>query len=344
MTHPHPDTATQAEPSPKPVANRRPLFIFGCPRSGTSLLSRIFNSHPNIAIPFESHFYDGLYPIVRRYGELDERRMRTLLSEILRSRFVKNWAPLPSLPETLAAMSRPGFDGVVEGLLRAWLVRQGKPRWGEKTPQHTLCWRPILAGFPDLQVIHVIRDGRDVALSYRAAFFGPKHVYHLAKRWRLYLRAAEESQAVLGESRFLPVRYEDLVAQPELEVRRICAFLGEEFAPAMLTFHHKAIPRIADQRNLANLQKPVMTDSVGKWQRRMTAREIRIFEALAGDKLEQYGYKRALAEARIPAWEALSCRYLEHPPRRAWAMLRNRQGYRIALERLRLRLRLRLAR
>jgi hypothetical protein len=302
----------------------------------------MLDSHPNIGIPYESHFYNGLYPVVRHYGDLDDQRTRTLVTEILRSEFVKKWATLPSVTETLAAITRPGFDGVVEGLLRAWTLRQGKSRWGEKTPQHALCWRTILAGFPDLQVIHLIRDGRDVALSYKAAFFGPKHAYHLAERWGQYLAAAEESQAVLGEGGFLPVRYEDLTADPERELRRICDFLGEEFAPSMLTFHRGALAQISDQRNLANLRRPILTDNVGKWRKEMSAREIRIFEALAGAKLERYGYNKALGEARIPAWEAFSCRYLEHPPRRAWAMLRNRQGYRIALERLRLRLRLRL--
>lgn len=342
MTFRQPDAASPAQPVPMAPGGRRPFFIFGCPRSGTSLLSRMLDSHPDIAIPYESHFYDGLYPVVRRYGDLDDRRTRTLVTEILRSEFLKTWAPLPSPAETLAAITRPGFDGVVEGLLRAWTLRQGKSRWGEKTPQHTFCWRTILAGFPDLQVIHLIRDGRDVALSYKAAFFGPKHVYHLAARWGQYLAAAEESQAVLGESGFLPVRYEDLVAEPEGELRRICAFLGEAFAPAMLTSHRGDLAQISDQRNLANLRRPIMADNIGKWRREMTAREIRIFEALAGAELERYGYARALGEARIPVWEAISCRYLEHPPRRALAMLRNRQGHRLALERLRLRLRLRL--
>ena len=302
----------------------------------------MLDSHPRMAIPYESHFYDGLYPVVRRYGDLGEKRTRTLVTEILRSEFLKTWTPLPTTEETLAAITRPGFNGVVEGLLRAWTQLKGKSRWGEKTPQHTLWWRTILAGFPDLQVIHLVRDGRDVALSYKAAFFGPKHVYQLAGRWKQYLAAAEASQTVLGESRFLPVRYESLLAEPERELRGICAFLGEEFAPAMLTFHREDIPPIADQRNLANLGRPILTDNIAKWRREMSARELRIFEALAGSDLERYEFPRAVAGARIPAWEAISCRYLEHPPRRAWAMVRNRQGYRTALERLRLRLRLRL--
>jgi Sulfotransferase family len=300
----------------------------------------MLGSHPNIAIPYESHFYDGLYPLVRRYGALDDRRTRALIAEILRSRFVQQWAPLPTVPETLAAITRPGFDGVVEALMRVWTRQQGKSRWGEKTPQHTLCWRTIVAGFSDLQVIHLVRDGRDVALSYRAAFFGPKHIYPLAQRWALYLAEAEATQAALGKSGFLLVRYEDLLAEPERELRRICGFLGEEFDPAMLHFHERSLTRISDQRNQANLLQPVLSDNVEKWRGKMTAREIRIFESVAGAELERYGYARALSNPRLSRWEALSCRYLEHPPRRVLAMLRNRQGFQLARERLRLRLRL----
>jgi hypothetical protein len=108
-------------------------------------------------------------------------------------------------------LEKHDFHGIVDGLLRGWGALIGEGRWGEKTPQHTLCWRTILSGFPNAQVIHLVRDGRDVMLSYRSAFFGPKHVYPLALRRRQYLAAAEEVRAALGEGRFVRVRYEDLV-------------------------------------------------------------------------------------------------------------------------------------
>ena len=318
-----------------------PFFIFGCPRSGTSLLTRMLDRHPRIAIPYESHLYNRVYPIVRR-AHLERAGVRTrLVAEILRSDYIREWDPPPSLSDTPAAIKRDDFHGIVDGLISAWAQKQGKARWGEKTPQHTLWWRTILDGFPDVQVIHLIRDGRDVALSYRAAHFGPKHVYHLAPRWIQYLAAAEAAQAALGETGFLAVRYEDLLERPEAELRRVCAFLGESFDPDLLAFHRTAAAYPTDERNEANLRKPILAGNVQKWRTEMTAREVRLFEALAGPQLERYGYVRSLRDARISTWEALSCRYLEHPPRRAMAMLNNSQGRRLALQDLRFRLRMR---
>ena len=325
------------------LQSQRPFFVFGCPRSGTSLLTRMLDRHPAIAIPYESHLYNRLYPIVRRAGGLGNPRTRArLVAEILRTDYIKEWVPPPSLSATLAAITRDDFHGIVEGLMRAWTSGQGKSRWGEKTPQHTLHWRTILEGFPDLQVIHVIRDGRDVALSYRAAHFGPKHVYPLARRWIQYLSAAEAARAVLGERAFLSVRYESLVEKPEVELKRICAFLGEEFTPGMLRYYSGGAAYPTDRRNVDNLRRPVLADNTNKWRTQMSARELRIFEAIAGASLERYGYARAVRDPHIAIWEALSCRYLEHPPRRALAMINNLQGYRLALQALRFRLRVRL--
>jgi hypothetical protein len=314
-----------------------PFFIFGCPRSGTSLLSRMLASHPNLAVPYESHLYDSVFPIVQRHGDPSRRSARArLVSEILRTEPIRRWTPPPSVADTLDAIQRDDFHGIVEALMRTWAASQGKSRWGEKTPQHTFCWRAISAGFPGLQVVHLIRDGRDVALSYRAAHFGPKHVYPLARRWRNYLAAAEEARATLGDQVFLQVRYEDLVTDPERELRRICRFLGEEFAPSMLAFHRGRNFHV-DQRNAQNLQRPVMTDNIGRWRTGLTAREVRIFEALAGTYLERYGYPRAVTYPHVSTWEALCCRYLEHPPRRLSAMVKNYEGYRLAMENVRLR-------
>lgn len=329
--------------SPRNGARPRPFFIFGCPRSGTSLLARMLDAHPKLAIPYESHFYNWVYPLVQRRCDLSDASTRArLVTEMLRTDPLTMWTPPLSAAETLAAIPRHDLHGVFEGFMRAWTMRQGKVRWGEKTPPHTLWWRTIRSGFPDLQVIHLIRDGRDVALSHKAAPFGPKHVYQSALRWVQYLSAAEEAEAALGGRAFLALRYEDLLAEPERQLRRICEFLEEEFAPEMLKFYTDETAYPTDGRNLENLRRPVLSDNTGKWRAQMSSRELRIFEALAGAKLERYGYPRALEHPRISSWEAISCRFVEHPPQRALAMLRNRQGHRFAYQRLRFSLRVRI--
>ena len=229
----------------------------------------------------------------------------------------------------------------MEGLLGSWTLRRGKTRWGEKTPHHTLCWQTILEGFPELKVVHLVRDGRDVALSFRAAPFGPKHVYPAAHHWVRYVSAAEAAGAALGADSFLVVRYEDLVSDPERELRRICTLLGEEYDPAMLGYHNRNVPYPTDDRNAANLKRPVLADGSGRWRTELTLREQRIFEAIAGDHLERYGYPVLQSRPKLTSWERMSCRYLEHPPRRLLAMLTNRKGYGFALESLRLSLTLR---
>jgi hypothetical protein len=317
--------------------NDNPFFIFGCPRSGTSLLSRMLGAHSNLAIPYESHLYNNVYPAVLRHADLALATTRArLVTEILRTEHIQMWAPPPRSADVLSAITRYDFHGIVEGLLSSWAAAEGKPRWGEKTPQHTLCWRRILPAFPGAQVINVVRDGRDVALSYKRAFFGPKHVYPLAERWKQYLESAEEARAFLGEEAYLQVRYEDLLASPEQELRRICSFLKEDFDPAMLTYYESQPVGRREPRNACNLCLPVISSNVSKWRTEMSRRELRIFEALAGSALEQYGYTRALGQARVSPLESLACQYLEHPTCRAPAILANRQGQRLVMQKLRL--------
>jgi hypothetical protein len=315
----------------------RPLFIFGCGRSGTSLLSRMLDSHPAIGVPFESHLYNRILPRIRRSADLgDPSTRRRILSTILGTEFVRQWSPRPSLETTLAAVRRPDFHGLVEALLGSWARSRGKARWGEKTPHHTLHWRSIVEGFPDLQILHVVRDGRDVALSFRSAPFGPKHVYQAAQHWMRNVDAAEAARAAVGDTAFLQVRYEDLLASPEGELRRICEFLGEPYDPAMLAFHRQDIAYPTDARNEGGLRRPVQRENREKWRTGLSARELRIFEALAGQQLDRYGYPRTVPRPTISAWEVTSCRILKHPPRRLLAMLRNRKGYGYTLESIRL--------
>lgn len=301
----------------------------------------MLDSHPAIAVPYESHLYNRIYPLVRR-ADFDSASARErLVREVLGTTDLKHWRPRASLEATLAAVRRPGFHGIVEALMESWTRERGKVRWGEKTPHHTLCWQVIREGFPDLKVVHVVRDGRDVALSFRAAPFGPKHVYPAAQHWVRYLEAAEAAGAALGAASYLVVRYEELVSDPERELRRICTLLGEAYDPAMLGYHRAQIPYPTDHRNSRNLKRPVLADSSGRWRTELTVREQRIFEAVAGDHLRRYGYPVREIRPTLTDWERLSCRYLEHPPRRLLAMLMNRKGYGFALENLRLSLALR---
>lgn len=327
--------------STRPNNSGRPIFIFGCSRSGTSLFSRIISAHPNIGIPFESHLYNTFQPWLKHYGDLNIAKHRErLVDDILSTEVIRDWTPQPDRQQILAMIDRPDFHGVVDGIMRAWVTAQGKTRWGEKTPPHAYYWREILDGFPDLQVLHIVRDGRDVALSWRQARFGPKHMYQLAQGWVDYLETVETLKKALPEGAFFELCYEELVADPESVMQKVCAFLGEDYTPELLSFHENSSPYPTDSQNEQNLHRPTLPNNTGKWRTGMTANELRIFEAVAGPVLERYGYERQLERPHVSQLETLRFRYLEHPPKKILAMVKNRKGHIDGLRRLRIYLRL----
>ncbi len=315
----------------------RPIFIFGCPRSGTSLLSRIIDAHPRIAVPFESHIYHYMYRWQHRYGDLrDSYRAECLIKDLLTMEDIREWDPPASFAATLAALRRPDFNGVFEAMIASWAAAQGKPRWGEKTPQHALQWPLITGAFPGAQVLFIVRDGRDVAMSYKQTFHGPNHMYPIARRWVHYLKMAEEIERKLGAQNYRLVRYEDLIAHPESTVRSICNFIDEEYFPGMLDAPADRITYRTDQRNLENLKRPILASNSGQWKSQMTRRELKIFEGVAGAELEKFKYERGTEPVELSRFQRTWYHYIEHLPVKTVNMLNNRKTGRIMKQMLRI--------
>lgn len=325
------------------LSNRptRPIFLLGNIRSGTSLLSRMLNCHPRICVPYEAHVYNIFWDYRDRYEPLTEPdRQRHLVQDVLSMRVFRDWSKPPDIEAVMQRIERPCFHGVFEAMMHAWADGQQKPRWGEKTPHNGPYWRAISQGFPNAQFIHLVRDGRDCALSMIKARFGPKLVYPAAVRWARYLDQMQQMRETLGPSRVYEVHYEDLIENPEQTLQALCDFLGEQYDPAMLDYHARGDNYMTDRRNRKNLKKPIMKDNKQKWRTEMSPRNQRFFEAVAGPQLQRHGYPRSHPNAHIHTWERWLHSYLLHPPLRALSMMRNTKGWVDGLIRIRIKLRL----
>ena len=321
-------TARMMTAPPPDEAREHPIFIVGAARSGTSLLSRLLNSHPRIAVPFESHIYSTFLPWLKHYGDLSRPgHMERLLDDILSTEMLRHWSPQPDRAATLASLKGNTLHDLVEALFATWARAQGKDRWGEKTPSHVMYWRQLLEGFPQARFLHIVRDGRDVSLSWINARFGPKNIYYSAIRWKQYLTWVAELRAALPAHQFLDVHYDSLLAEPEGTLQRICAFLGESFDADMLDFHRDPAPYPTDAHNVQALERPIQRNNTEKWKGALSRDEIRVFEATAGSTLRQYGYEISTPDLAIHLSEHLRYRTM-HTPQRLLAMLRNRQGHR----------------
>jgi Sulfotransferase family len=304
-----------------------PFFIFGAPRSGTSLLSRMLDSHPRLAVPFETHIFRHFGPLLPYYGDLSQPPSRQrLIDDILASPTIRYFDPPLERERVLAVETAPTFGGVVDAIMASWAAQQGKARWGEKTPMHAFDWPLIWTSFPDARVIHLIRDGRDVAISVKRARHGPKTIYAAAQQWSRYVAQMRVIQGSIAPKNLLEVHYENLVREPECVLRAICRFLEEDFDDGMLRFHERTNHYPTDPVNEANLHRPVLVRNAGKWRDEMSPRDIRIVEAVAGRDLRALGYPLVDEPRPLSRTEHLFRRYVEHPPRRSIARLKDRQG------------------
>jgi len=147
--------------------------------------------------------------------------------------------------------------------------------------------------FPTAQFIHLIRDGRDVALStidaYKERFY--VDVYFAARSWKRRIRKAFASATRLGSDRYYELRYEQLTADPDSLLREICDFLGEVYVPEMAEPHRMARKYIGPKGLHAPVREQTTTKSSGRWRREMSKADQRLLQAVAGDLLDELGYE-----------------------------------------------------
>lgn len=305
----------------------QPFFILGAPRSGTSVLSRMLDNHPAIAVPDETKIFETFVPMLPLYGDLrDHHRLQRLVEDILSWRWVRRLPDVPSAQAVLARVAAPTLGGVFAALLDEWAERRGKCRWGEKTPRHLYYWSDIEAAFPSATLVHIVRDGRDVALSQVKAPFGPKTMAAAAERWVDYVQRIRAIGKRIGQHRYIELRYEDLLLEPKATMTRVLQHIGEPFDAAVMRFHENARPAGTDPINDINIARPLQTANSGKWTSQVSKHDIEVFEAIAGNTLTECGYSRATRATQITAAQRAYHHYIEHPPRKIVGMLRNRAG------------------
>lgn len=280
----------------------RPVFVIGSERSGTTLLMAILGCHPRLAVPEVAWYYTRFRPYLFTYGDLGNiDNFRTLTHEMAYGLRTPYWGMRVN-PATFgdeivqrAIAKEQSFRGIYAAMFERYAEEAGKPRWGEKTPYNLFYIKEILEDFPSAQFVFIYRDGRDVSAEFLDASFGPTNIYSAAELWRIGQDAVKPWRESLSGDQWLDVRYEDFVRHPEDGLRKICAFLGEEYAEEMLAFHTtetaKRRGRTKDNRALA---EPVSDKHIGIYKQLLSLRDQRVMSWVAGRWLEEYGYEDIL--------------------------------------------------
>jgi len=297
------------------VTSDSPIFIVGCPRSGTALLRNLLRSHPHLAFPTESHFIPAYY---RGYGDpRSAREARRLAESILRLYWVRIWK-LSLRPGDFADCR--SFREVVCRLFETFARQQGKRRWGDKTPHYVAQIPVLLELFPAAKILQIIRDGRDVALSWLKTRMEPRNLYTAARMWRELVRAGREAGARLPRETYLEVRYETLLAETQPTMREVCAFIGEPYDEAVLRPQpDPPPPHRAHLKDRPARSTRVVSSNMEKWKTRMPVPDRVLFESVAGDLLSELGYE---TEGRVRKISALERRWWDLDHQCRWVIRR----------------------
>lgn len=301
-------TAGPSAPSATHAIQRKPpLFLIGSPRSGTTLLHQMFDHHPAFALPFESKYIVVFHNNLKDFGDLSDVKNREILIVSI-EKFMRNawlerdhdeWIPgLAAAAPQLAREAAPSYAGVMEVIYKFFATQRGRNRWGDKMATFRRCMPTILELFPDARIVHIIRDGRDVASSLLPLSFGPNTAYVAAKKWRNFVEhglafAAKHPRHVYT------LRYEDLIDDPEKYLREICSFVDEPFNEGMLQFHKSGTSRVPRKEIHGQLNKPVNKEQAARWKRDLSSEQVRVFESVAGQLLDRLNYEVVNPSAKL---------------------------------------------
>ncbi|MGK5553879.1 sulfotransferase family protein [Actinomadura kijaniata] len=298
------------------IPSDRPIFVIGCPRSGTTLLQLMLHSHRRIAIPAETRFLLPAYTSRCEFGDLEDTENRRALAEWITGRKTTKFRDLglDAAEVTEEIVQGPPTIGSALGIVfRAYARKHGRPRWGDKRPSYSKHVGTLLRMFPDAQFVHLIRDGRDCVASLTEMPWYKQDVYHAISAWREAIDNGRRHAARLGPDAYYELQYERLVADPAGELSSLCAFLGEDFDPAMTEPQGIAKKTVPPQKRWHDRTRaPVDNARVGSWSTRLEPWEIGLAEAVFGDRLIEYGYEPSGAPRPTAAQLARFARVSTH--------------------------------
>jgi hypothetical protein len=278
-------------------------FFLGAGRSGTTLLRAMFDSHPDMAIPNESGFIVRLARERRHYETSDGFDVDAFTRDFSTHVRFRPWDLTGDEVREALGNAVADFSDAIRRLYHFYARREGKGRYGDKTPSYVM-HLPLLAQlFPEARFVHIIRDGRDVALSHLdIEGWGPQSLDEAALHWKRQVLRGSSDGPGLGADRYREIRYEQLVDDPETTLVNVCEFVHLPYDVAMLRYFERAEQVAGATPHFRNIYRPP-TKGLRDWRQQMTDEDVMRFESVAGDLLARLGYETGGKESsRLQAW------------------------------------------
>lgn len=272
------------------------IQMIGTQRSGSNLLRLMLSQLPGVFAPHPPHILLHFYPLMDRYGDLEQDdNFGQLIDDVCRM------IELNPVPWEGAALERRRILDMCRrrSLLEVFIrvhelqcIGHELDTWCCKSLETVAYINQYAAEGLYPHIIYLYRDGRDVALSFRKAIVGEKHFYHLARKWRQDQQQALDFLETIPAERFVSLRYKDLISEPTACIHHICDKFGLPYSDSVLEYYKSPeSQRTALSGHMwENVARPIMKDNAGKFLKEMSYDDLVIYESVAGDMLERLGF------------------------------------------------------
>ncbi len=321
------------------LRNTAPVFVVGCPRSGTTLLYHMLLSAGGFAnYRSESNVFNLLLPRFARLRSPGSRQ--ALLNVWLKSKLFRVSGLDPDAISQKVIDHCKSAGDFLRIVMQEIARNQDVARWADCTPEHLLYMQEIKQQIPEALFIHLIRDGRDVALSYVKQGWAHPFPWDRNDRlevaglyWEWLVRKGREQAQRLG-SDYCEVRFEDLVAKPQEALTRLESFIDHQLDYECI--RRTGIGSVSEPNTSFSAEAGASFHPVERWKTKMTAEEITAFEEIAGGSLTQLGYElsSAITPARTLHAARMRAIYLPLFEVKHWARTKTPLGRRVSLERI----------
>ncbi len=288
-----------------------PFFILANPRSGSSLLRIICDSHPNICIPPESGFMEWWYLKYQKWSISDSINPHTIdvfIRDLLTSKKFETWQFNIEVFKNIIRNELPkNYAELIACVYLSFGKQRGKEVtvWGDKNNYYIHKTEILNKLYPNAKYIHLVRDGRDVAVSYLAlknlktdSLYAPKlpqTVEAIAEEWHNNNTMLLDFFNSIPKARIFTMTYEELLRDIKGTSQKITSFLGLAFDEEMLRYHeinkeYSIEPKATLDWKQKTLEAPDLTN-IGKYKKMLSNDALRSFVAIAGPTLKYFQYE-----------------------------------------------------
>jgi len=300
-----------------------PFFILGVQRSGTTLLRLMLNSHSRIAIPEEATFLRPLLTKDNAKGVLNSQDISKICNYLNKSPHFSLWNYDKSeLFEFLQKHEEISLNNLIEAIYVSYLRSERKGAWGDKTPSLFRNIDLLYKLFPNAKFIHIVRDARDIFLSWRKMDPTKGNPSVVAMEWEYKCHKIEKFLNRIPEANRLRLRYEDLLGEPENTLKHLCNFLAFEYEPQMLSFHKKSKFYIGNHHSDL-IFRPIDKSNKQKWKKQLSVKETKIITILAQRYLKEYDYEMFSEKSNVQDYLSVCASLTGVPIRLAQVMKTN---------------------